>query len=95
MKYPSKYVDIVRSNGLNGPALVFGDADDLKKLLDMTFGEWATFRLHFLGLPPHLRPQYKKMLQTSSPSQNQPSKFLLHAAHQYSSNPSLVNGCNS
>ncbi|XP_076592882.1 NTPase KAP family P-loop domain-containing protein 1 [Chaetodon auriga] len=78
MEYPSKYADIVRSNKLNGSALVFGDADDLKNLLDMTLGEWATFRLHFLGLPSHLRPQYKNMLPTPPHSQHQ-------LAHHYSS----------
>uniref|UniRef100_A0A8C8HNB6 KAP NTPase domain-containing protein n=1 Tax=Oncorhynchus tshawytscha TaxID=74940 RepID=A0A8C8HNB6_ONCTS len=47
---PKKYADIVRSNDLTGQALVFGDPDDLKQLLQMTFGEWTTFRLHFLGI---------------------------------------------
>ncbi|XP_041821704.1 NTPase KAP family P-loop domain-containing protein 1 [Chelmon rostratus] len=86
MEYPSKYADIVRSNKLSGSALVFGDADDLKSLLDMTLGEWATFRLHFLGLPSHLRPQYKNTLPTPPQSQNQLPR---HVAHHYSS--SLVN----
>uniref|UniRef100_A0A3Q3XJT6 Uncharacterized protein n=1 Tax=Mola mola TaxID=94237 RepID=A0A3Q3XJT6_MOLML len=88
MKYPIKYVDIVRSNGLNGSALLFGDADDLKELLGMTFGEWTSFRLHFLGLPPHLRPQ-DKLLPSTSHSQNQLHNFPHHVAHQYPSNYSL------
>ncbi|XP_045076577.1 NTPase KAP family P-loop domain-containing protein 1 [Coregonus clupeaformis] len=50
MNLPEKYADIVRSNDLTGQALVFGDPDDLKQLLQMTFGEWTTFRLHFLGI---------------------------------------------
>ncbi len=81
MKYPSKYIDTVRSNDLNGSALVFGNADDLKDLLDMTFGEWTRFRLRFLGLPSHLRPQYKNMLQTPSHSQNQLPRFPMHVPH--------------
>ncbi|XP_036951617.1 NTPase KAP family P-loop domain-containing protein 1 isoform X2 [Acanthopagrus latus] len=85
MKYPSKYADIVRSYGLSGSALVFGDEDDLKELLNMTFGEWATFRLRFLGLPSHLRPQHKDMSASRSHSQNQ-----LHRAH-HSSNHSMIN----
>lgn len=89
MKFPSKYVDIVKTNDLSGSALVFGDADDLKELLGMTFGEWTTFRLHFLGLPPHLRPQYKNIL----PPQNYRYRLPLCAAHQYSSNPNLLNIC--
>ncbi|XP_061831320.2 NTPase KAP family P-loop domain-containing protein 1 [Nerophis lumbriciformis] len=51
MKYPKKYADIVKVNGISGSALVFGNQDDIKKLLDMTFGEWTTFRLRFLGSP--------------------------------------------
>ncbi|XP_067352252.1 NTPase KAP family P-loop domain-containing protein 1 isoform X2 [Channa argus] len=88
MEYPSKYIDIVKSNDLKGSALVFGNADDLKDLLGMTFGEWTTFRLHFLGLPPHLRPQYKDTPLV--PSQRWKSRIPLHIAHHYSSNPNLV-----
>lgn len=94
MKYPTKYADIVRKNNLSGSALVFGDADDLKDLLKMTFGEWATFRLHFLGLSSHLQRHYKKnMPPTPYHSQNQLSGFPLHVSQKYSSSPCLVNGC--
>lgn len=91
MRYPSKYIDIVKSNDLNGSALVFGDVEDLKDLLQMTFGEWATFRLHFLGFPSHLRPQYKNMATIPSHSKNQLSKFHPQVSHHYLSNPNLVN----
>nr|XP_020461880.1 NTPase KAP family P-loop domain-containing protein 1 [Monopterus albus] len=40
MAFPSKYIDIVKNNNLNGSALIFGNAEDLKDLLCMTFGEW-------------------------------------------------------
>ncbi|XP_071345030.1 NTPase KAP family P-loop domain-containing protein 1 [Trachinotus anak] len=90
MAYPSKYIEKVISNNLNGSALLFGNVDDLKDLLGMTFGEWATFRLHFLGLPSHLRTQHKNI----SPEHRHPHKQLLrfkaHALDQYSSNPNLV-----
>lgn len=92
MGFDSKYAEIVTRNDLNGSALIFGDVADLKELLGMTFGEWATFRLHFLGLPTHLRPQNKNTLSPSH-SQKQLPGFPLHAAHQYSSNPNLVNSC--
>ncbi|XP_070762007.1 NTPase KAP family P-loop domain-containing protein 1 [Enoplosus armatus] len=85
MEYASRYIDIVRSNDLNGSALVFGEADDLKDLLNMTFGEWARFRLHFLGLPSHLRPQYKNMPLTPSQPRNQPSRFTLRVPHNFPS----------
>uniref|UniRef100_UPI0037E7B874 NTPase KAP family P-loop domain-containing protein 1 n=1 Tax=Semicossyphus pulcher TaxID=241346 RepID=UPI0037E7B874 len=88
LKFHDKYNAIVKSNNLNGSALVFGDADDLKGLLQMSFGEWATFRLHFLPhLPSKLRPQYRRTPSTLSQPQNQLSR--LHAAQHYSSNPSL------
>lgn len=85
MKYPSKYVEKVRRHGLNGPALVFGDVNDLKDLLDMTFGEWAKFRLHFLGTQLRRQVQNKKAVTKSS----QPH-FPLHIANQYASNPCLA-----
>uniref|UniRef100_A0A3Q1EGI8 NTPase, KAP family P-loop domain containing 1 n=1 Tax=Acanthochromis polyacanthus TaxID=80966 RepID=A0A3Q1EGI8_9TELE len=91
MEYPSKYIDIVESNDLNGSALVFGDTDDLKKLLDMTFGEWATFRLHFLGVPSHRRPRYTNTPPTLYHSKSQLSKYLSHVPHHYSSNLSVAN----
>ena len=91
MEYPRKYIDIVEKNDLSGTALVFGDADDLKKLLGMNFGEWATFRAHFLGLPAHVRQQYRNMPPKPSHPQNQQSGFPYHVQHHYSSNPSLVN----
>uniref|UniRef100_A0A3Q2UT86 NTPase, KAP family P-loop domain containing 1 n=1 Tax=Haplochromis burtoni TaxID=8153 RepID=A0A3Q2UT86_HAPBU len=78
-------------NDLNGSALVFGDVEDLKDLLQMTFGEWATFRLHFLGFPSHLRTQYKNMATIPSHSKNQLSKFHPQVSHHYLSNPNLVN----
>ncbi|XP_054626372.1 NTPase KAP family P-loop domain-containing protein 1 isoform X2 [Dunckerocampus dactyliophorus] len=61
MEYPRKYSDIVKSNRISGSALVFGDPEDVKKLLNMTFGEWTTFRLRFLGLPQHLQLQPKNV----------------------------------
>ncbi|KAJ8003420.1 hypothetical protein DPEC_G00148130, partial [Dallia pectoralis] len=50
MGLPQKYADIVCSNHLSGQALIFGDRNDLKQLLQMTFGEWTKFRLHFWGV---------------------------------------------
>ncbi|XP_042348641.1 NTPase KAP family P-loop domain-containing protein 1 [Plectropomus leopardus] len=88
MEYPSKYIDIVRRNDLNGSALIFGDVDDLKALLDMTFGEWATFKLHFQG-SPRLRPQYRNT--STFPSHPQLSGFPLHVRHHYMTNPGVVN----
>ncbi|XP_010885048.2 NTPase KAP family P-loop domain-containing protein 1 isoform X2 [Esox lucius] len=54
---PQKYADIVRSNNLTGEALIFGDLNDLKQLLQMTFGDWTKFRLHFWGIGGRFRAQ--------------------------------------
>ncbi|XP_053279948.1 NTPase KAP family P-loop domain-containing protein 1 isoform X1 [Pleuronectes platessa] len=90
MKYPSKYIDKVESNGLNGMALLFGNTDDLKDLLDMTYGEWATFRLHFLSSASHLRAQNKNLLPAPPHPQNQLLRFKAHKHHHYSSSASLA-----
>ncbi|XP_061618956.1 NTPase KAP family P-loop domain-containing protein 1 [Phyllopteryx taeniolatus] len=86
MEYPRKYADIVKSNHITGSALIFGEPDDIKKLLDMTFGEWTTFRLRFLGLPLHLQQQHKNMRHPQMPL----SRLLLHGSHHSSSNPHLA-----
>ncbi|KAM6943497.1 NTPase KAP family P-loop domain-containing protein 1-like [Xenentodon cancila] len=85
MKFDMKYIDKVIDNKINGAALVVGDAEDLKDLLDMTFSEWATFRLHFLSLPSHLREQYRNFL----PAQ----KFLPHVPHHKPDRDEMSNSC--
>nr|XP_061796121.1 NTPase KAP family P-loop domain-containing protein 1-like [Nerophis lumbriciformis] len=77
MEYPRKYAGIVKSNHITGSALVFGDPDDIKKLLNMTFGEWTTFRLRFLGLPLHLQLQPKNVHNL----QRHPSRLHLYGSH--------------
>lgn len=87
MEFPSKYTDTVKSNNLNGSTLIFSNADDLKDLLDMTLAEWTTFRLHFLGLPPHFRPQRRNMLPAAY--SHMVKRTGNHLSHQDSSNHSL------
>ncbi|XP_041937488.1 NTPase KAP family P-loop domain-containing protein 1 [Alosa sapidissima] len=43
-----KYAEVVKSNHLNGRALLFNDHADLKEVLQMTLGEWTTFKMTFL-----------------------------------------------
>ncbi|XP_023187972.1 NTPase KAP family P-loop domain-containing protein 1-like isoform X2 [Xiphophorus maculatus] len=62
MKLDSTYRETVKKHKLNGSALVFGDTEDLKALLGMTFGEWATFKQHFLSFVSPLRPPDENML---------------------------------
>ncbi|XP_071187424.1 NTPase KAP family P-loop domain-containing protein 1 [Salvelinus alpinus] len=89
MNLPEKYADIVRSNDLTGQALVFGDPDDLKQLLQMTFGEWTTFRLHFLGIGG--RPQGGAKATSLNPKQltNQQSKQPQFGPHSHGSTLNL------
>lgn len=90
LNFPSKYTNIVKSNNLSGLALVFGDADDLKSLLQMTFGEWTIFRLHFLGLPSHHRSQKRTVQWMPFHLQRELSKFPYLVPQHHSSNLSLV-----
>ncbi|XP_043995592.1 NTPase KAP family P-loop domain-containing protein 1 isoform X2 [Gambusia affinis] len=69
MKLDSTYMETVKKHKLNGSALVFGDTEDLKALLGMTFGEWATFKLHFLSFVSPLRPQHENMLPLPAKTQ--------------------------
>ncbi|KAM9816885.1 NTPase KAP family P-loop domain-containing protein 1 [Neosynchiropus ocellatus] len=89
MDFAAKYIDIVKDNDLKGAALLFGNTEDLKELLDMNFGEWTTFRLHFLGLPAHLQPQQKNIQTPKSLLKSHPV-HLRHISSRYSSNPSSL-----
>lgn len=60
MDFPTKYIDMVKANDLNGTTLVFGDRKDLKELLHMTFGEWATFKMRFLSSKSNPRQLYRR-----------------------------------
>ncbi|KAM4630486.1 NTPase KAP family P-loop domain-containing protein 1 [Polymixia lowei] len=82
--FADKYANIVRSNGLSGTAIVFGDVDDLKSLFQMTFGEWTNFRLHFLGFPSHLRLQNKAAQLSPTHGWNQPPRSPHHFPHHHS-----------
>ncbi|XP_041837654.1 NTPase KAP family P-loop domain-containing protein 1 [Melanotaenia boesemani] len=88
MNFDIKYIEIVKDNKLNGSTLIFSDADDLKALLDMTFGEWAIFRLHFLSSISYIQPQHNDRL----PAVTQSPKFL-HVPHYYSSTTNLAHSC--
>ncbi|XP_032416427.1 NTPase KAP family P-loop domain-containing protein 1 isoform X4 [Xiphophorus hellerii] len=74
MKLDSTYRETVKKHKLNGSALVFGDTEDLKALLGMTFGEWATFKQHFLSFVSPIRPQDENMLPL--PAKTHLSKLL-------------------
>ncbi|XP_052370227.1 NTPase KAP family P-loop domain-containing protein 1-like isoform X1 [Oncorhynchus keta] len=89
MNLPKKYADIVRSNDLTGQALVFGDPDDLKQLLQMTFGEWTTFRLHFLGIGGRAQSGAKATSLNPKQLTNQQSKQPHFGPHSHGSTLNL------
>ncbi|KAL6469178.1 hypothetical protein MHYP_G00227020 [Metynnis hypsauchen] len=50
LKLPEKYNQLVRENHINGQTLLLSDPADLRQVMQMTLGEWTTFRSHFLGV---------------------------------------------
>ncbi|KAL1021711.1 hypothetical protein UPYG_G00017040 [Umbra pygmaea] len=92
MSLPQKYADIVRSNELNGQALIFGDLDDLKQLLQMTFGEWTRFRLHFrcIGVRSHIQGGAKPINLYPKRLANQLSRHPQFGPHNYGSTLNLA-----
>ncbi|KAI4886563.1 hypothetical protein NFI96_023217 [Prochilodus magdalenae] len=63
-----KYIELVRENHINGRTLLLSDPADLRRVMQMTLGEWTTFRIHFLGaMPSGHRSQAKSMAATSKP----------------------------
>ncbi|XP_037835824.1 NTPase KAP family P-loop domain-containing protein 1 isoform X2 [Kryptolebias marmoratus] len=91
MKCDGKCIDVMRDNKINGCALVFGDVDELKALLKMTFGDWATFKLHFLSFPTRLQQTHKDTPLTPARSKNQLSKIPQHVSHHHATTSSLEN----
>ncbi|XP_051957579.1 NTPase KAP family P-loop domain-containing protein 1 [Xyrauchen texanus] len=55
-RFPEKYIQTVRENFLDGRTILFSDPKDLRQVLQMTLGEWMTFKIHFLGVMPHSQP---------------------------------------
>uniref|UniRef100_A0AAY4DBZ7 KAP NTPase domain-containing protein n=1 Tax=Denticeps clupeoides TaxID=299321 RepID=A0AAY4DBZ7_9TELE len=53
---PHNYTQTVRVNHLNGHALLFSDPTELKEIMQMTLGEWTTFKIHFLAVTPYAGP---------------------------------------
>lgn len=56
LSLPEKYLETVRTNFIDGKTILFGDPKDLRQVLQMTLGEWMTFKFHFLGVTPSSRP---------------------------------------
>ncbi|RZF42902.1 hypothetical protein LSTR_LSTR003618 [Laodelphax striatellus] len=48
-----KYFQIVKSNNISGRVLLYCDMEDLKKVLQMTFGDWEIFKSVIASLREH------------------------------------------
>ncbi|XP_061082886.1 NTPase KAP family P-loop domain-containing protein 1 [Conger conger] len=63
LKLPEKYNEVIRENELNGQTLLYSKNGEIKRVLQMSMGEWTTFSIHFLGICPPRFP----LLQSASP----------------------------
>ncbi|XDV51435.1 hypothetical protein PO909_020309 [Leuciscus waleckii] len=62
LSFPEKYLERVRTNFIDGRTILFSDTKDLRQVLQMTLGEWTTFKIHFLGVIPPSQPAQAKTL---------------------------------
>ncbi|XP_049858446.1 kinase D-interacting substrate of 220 kDa B isoform X1 [Schistocerca gregaria] len=46
----SKYANVIRDNNINGRVLLHCDLEELKKVLQMSFGDWELFRMLIVSL---------------------------------------------
>ncbi|XP_051768473.1 NTPase KAP family P-loop domain-containing protein 1 isoform X1 [Ctenopharyngodon idella] len=66
LSFPEKYLETVRNNFIDGRTILFGDPKDLRQVLQMTLGEWTTFKIHFLGVMPPSQPSLAKTRQDAT-----------------------------
>ncbi|XP_046714446.1 NTPase KAP family P-loop domain-containing protein 1 isoform X2 [Silurus meridionalis] len=50
LKLPERYAEIIKQNDINGQTLLLSDPADLRRVMQMTLGEWTAFRIRFLGV---------------------------------------------
>lgn len=62
LSFPEKHLTTVRENFLDGQTILLSDPKDLRQVLQMTLGEWTTFKIHFLGVMPSGRPDLAQFL---------------------------------
>ena len=48
-----QYKTVVKQNNINGKVLLHCDIDDLKKLLQMNFGDWEMYKVMIVSLREH------------------------------------------
>ncbi|XP_026114453.1 NTPase KAP family P-loop domain-containing protein 1 [Carassius auratus] len=77
LSFPEKYLKTVRENFIDGRTILFSDPKDLRQVLQMTLGEWMTFKIHFLGVIPPGRPDQAKTL----PNDRHPGVVICPSGH--------------
>uniref|UniRef100_A0A8C2IUJ9 Uncharacterized protein n=1 Tax=Cyprinus carpio TaxID=7962 RepID=A0A8C2IUJ9_CYPCA len=78
LSFPEKYLEMVRENFIDGRTILFSDPKDLRQVLQMTLGEWMTFKIHFLGVIPPSRPTQAKTL----PNDTNPGVVICPSGHR-------------
>ncbi|KTG04504.1 hypothetical protein cypCar_00026478 [Cyprinus carpio] len=66
LRFPEKYLETVRENYIDGRTILFSDPKDLRQVLQMTLGEWTSFKIHFLGVIPASQPAQAKTLPNAT-----------------------------
>uniref|UniRef100_A0A673GKY1 NTPase, KAP family P-loop domain containing 1 n=1 Tax=Sinocyclocheilus rhinocerous TaxID=307959 RepID=A0A673GKY1_9TELE len=73
LRFPEKYLETVRENCIDGRTILFSDPKDRRQVLQMTLGEWTSFKIHFLGIIPSSQPaQAKTLPNATNPSGHMP-----------------------
>ncbi|XP_042589852.1 NTPase KAP family P-loop domain-containing protein 1-like [Cyprinus carpio] len=66
LRFPDKYLETVKENYIDGRTILFSDPKDLRQVLQMTLGEWTSFKIHFLGVIPASQPAQAKTLPNAT-----------------------------
>uniref|UniRef100_A0A1B6DF02 Uncharacterized protein n=2 Tax=Clastoptera arizonana TaxID=38151 RepID=A0A1B6DF02_9HEMI len=75
----SKYVQVMQSNNINGRVLLHCDLDELKKVVQMNFGDWELFRMVIVSLREH---EVMSITQQEETSNNRNVRFASHSSNQ-------------
>lgn len=62
----SRYISTIQSNNINGRVLLYCDLDELKKVMQMNFGDWELFRMVLVSLREHEVTSITQMEETGS-----------------------------
>ncbi|KAF5290012.1 hypothetical protein FQR65_LT11678 [Abscondita terminalis] len=62
----TKYKEVIKDNNINGKVLLHCDLNELKKLLQMSFGDWEMFRVLIVSLREYEMTHVTKQDETKS-----------------------------